>query len=174
MKKYYLILAAMSALVLAACQREIAPQKGLVFTATTESSVTKTALSENGGNYDVVWRAGDRITIVDAASNVGIYETESTTTHADFSLYGGSTPVTTPTYKAWYPANLYNGGTPTLPATQSYVDGNIGGSPMYAESGTNSLAFKNICGVIRLNVSTTMVGEPANLRRIFCARNTME
>jgi hypothetical protein len=159
MKKYYLILAAMSALVLAACQREIAPQKGLVFTATTESSVTKTALSENGGNYDVVWRAGDRITIVDAASNVGIYETESTTTHADFSLYGGSTPVTTPTYKAWYPANLYNGGTPTLPATQSYVDGNIGGSPMYAESGTNSLAFKNICGIIRLNVSTTLVGK---------------
>ena len=159
MKKYYLILAAMSGFVLAACHRETAPQKGLVFTATTESSVTKTALSENGGNYDVVWRAGDRITIVDAASNVGIYETESTTTHADFSLYGGSTPVTTPTYKAWYPANLYNGGTPTLPATQSYVDGNIGGSPMYAESGTNSLAFKNICGIIRLNVSTTLVGK---------------
>ena len=164
--KKYMYLAIAATLVLAACQRETAPietpeetvpAQHLVFTATTESSDTKTALSHNGESYDVVWRAGDRITIVDseATPNVGIYSTESTTTQADFTFYAGD-EATTPGYKAWYPASIYGDGTPTLPAMQSYVEGNIGNSPMYAQSGTNSLSFKNICGIVRLNVKTTM------------------
>ena len=167
--KKYLVFAAVATLVLTACQQETnpileatetLPDNHLVFKATTESSATKTELSDNGSNFDVVWRAGDRITIVDGAAtpNVAVYSTESTTTHADFTPYT-SDEVDTPVYKAWYPANIYNAGTPTLPAIQTYVADNISGSPMYAESGNTSLAFKNICGIIRLNLSTTMIGK---------------
>lgn len=131
---------------------------GIVFTATTETAATtKTALSENGGNFDVVWRNGDQITIVDGESHVGKYTTTSTTTTADFTYIPESgAEATASPYKAWYPASLYNGGTPTLPATQTYVAGNNANAPMYATSSTTNLEFKNLTGIIRLNLTTTM------------------
>lgn len=168
MKRIF-IFAAMAAISLTACQQELnidenKPETHAVFTATTESSNTKTALSQNGENYDVLWQNEDQITVVDAAANVGVYQTASTTTQGSFSHVSG-TAATTPSYKAWYPATLYNAGTPTLPATQEYTAGNIKESPMYAESSTESLSFKNICGIIRLNISTTQSGK--KVRRII-------
>lgn len=168
MKRIF-IFAALAAIALTACQQELNIEENkleapAVFTATTESSTTKTALSQNGENYDVIWQNEDRITIVDAATNVGVYQTASTTTQGSFSHVSG-TAATTPGYKAWYPATLYKAGVPTLPATQEYTAGNIKESPMYAESSTESLSFKNICGIIRLNISTTMSGK--KVRRII-------
>lgn len=174
--KKTLILAALAAIALCTCQKEPAPQEvpdapgtgtGPVFTAITEGAATRTALSENGGAYDVVWRNGDRITIVDGAAtpNVGVYSTTSTTSSAEFSFADEGMAASEPTYKAWYPASIYNAGTPTLPAIQDYIAGNISGFPMYAESGTTSLSFKNLCGIIRLNVSTTQDGK--RVRRII-------
>lgn len=162
MKRFFFI-SVMAALALTACQKEqnIDENKTdtpVIFSATTESSATKTALSQNGEHYDVLWQEGDQITIVDAESKVGIYQTASTTTQGSFSYMSG-TAATTPDYKAWYPASIYNAGTPTLPAKQEYAEGNIKNSPMYAESSTESLSFKNICGIIRLNISTTMSGK---------------
>ena len=155
MKKFLSIIIAISAGLCISCSKDdvAGNQKKIEFKATTEPA-TKTALDGN----KVVWQNGDRITIVDAASNVGVYSTTSTTSHADFTFESG-TEATTPDYKAYYPATLYNSGTPTLPASQNYVEGNISGSPMYAESSTETLAFKNICGIIRLNVSTTQTGK---------------
>ena len=162
MKRFFYI-SAMAALALTACQKEqnIDENKTdtpVIFSATTESPATRTALSQNGEHYDVLWQNGDQITIVDAASKVGIYQTASSTTQGIFSYLSG-TAATTPDYKAWYPASIYNEGTPTLPATQEYAEGNIKNSPMYTESSTESLSFKNICGIIRLNISTTMSGK---------------
>ena len=155
MKKFLSIIIAISAGLCISCSKDdvAGNQKKIEFKATTEPA-TKTALDGN----KVVWQNGDLITIVDAASNVGVYSTTSTTSHADFTFESG-TEATTPDYKAYYPATLYNSGTPTLPASQNYVEGNISGSPMYAESSTETLAFKNICGIIRLNVSTTQTGK---------------
>ena len=154
---------ALAAITLTACQQDLNIDTNnsegyALFTATTESSATKTALNKNGEGYDVLWQDGDQITIVDAVSNVGVYKTASTTTKGAFSFVSG-TVATTPGYKAWYPASIYNAGTPTLPATQEYAADNIKNSPMYAESSTETLSFKNICGIIRLNVSTTMNGK---------------
>ena len=80
MKKLFYF-AAFAACVLTSCQQVLDIQEkeedlktpGLVFTATTESSATKTALEEDSGNYNVAWRSGDEITIIDAAAtpNVG-------------------------------------------------------------------------------------------------------
>lgn len=172
MKRVF-VFAALAAISLCACQHaleieENKPEEAVVFTATTESSATKTALSENGDSYDVVWNSGDQITIVDAATKVGVYTTTSTTTRADFMKASGDDAVTAP-FKAWYPASVYNAGAPVLPASQTYAEGNISGSPMYAESSTNSLEFKNLVGIIRLNISTTQGGK--SVRRIELSAN---
>lgn len=172
MKRFF-VFAALAAIALSACQQNLDIEKNelgkaVVFTATTESSATKTALSENGDSYDVVWSSGDQITIVDAAAKVGVYSTTGTTTRADFTKESGDDAETAP-FKAWYPASVYNAGAPVLPASQTYVEGNISGSPMYAESSTNTLEFKNIVGIIRVNVSTTQGGK--SVRRIELSAN---
>lgn len=165
MKKLFYFAAFAACVVLTSCQQVLDIQEkeediktpGLVFTATTESSATKTALEEDSGNYNVAWRSGDEITIVDAAAtpNVGVYSTSSNTTSADFTFDSGKKASTAP-FKAWYPSSIYNNGAPTLPATQEYVEGNIAGSPMFASSSTTSLKFKNLAGIICLNLSTGM------------------
>ena len=172
-----MIFAALAAIALISCDRRLDVQEqpqteesASVFTASTESPATKTALEQDGEQYNVNWQDGDRITIVDAAPNVGVYTTTSTTTQGSFTYVpeSGSEAVTDP-YKAWYPAGIYNGGTPALPPTQEYIAGNISGSPMYAESGTTDLAFKNIAGIIRLNISTTQSDK--KVRRIELSAN---
>ena len=172
MKRFF-VFAALAAIALSACQQNLDIEKNelgkaVVFTATTESSATKTALSENGDSYDVVWSSGDQITVVDASAKVGVYSTTGTTTRADFTKESGDDAETAP-FKAWYPASVYNDGTPALPEVQTYVEGNISGSPMYAESSTTSLEFKNLVGIIRLNISTTQGGK--SVRRIELSAN---
>lgn len=162
--KKMILLAALSALALTSCRQDLVEEipnvDGSVFTAVTEGPATRTELQKNGDAYQVVWCSGDRITIVDAAAtpNVGVYETAEASTRAQFTLSSGA-EAATPAFKAYYPAALYNDGAPALPATQAYVAGNISGSPMYAESESTSLTFKNLCGIVRLNVSTTQTGK---------------
>ena len=181
MKRSYILMAALAAMVLNSCQSVIEPaesseQKPVekpatsVFTAVTESTGTKTALAANGENYDVVWCDGDEITIVDGAAtpNVGVYSTTSTTTKGDFTFVSGSDATTSP-YTAYYPASLYNDGTPALPAVQTYSADNITGAPMYAESSSKSLKFKNLTGIIRLNITTTAANR--KVRKIVLTAN---
>jgi len=158
--KKRIIWAAFAAIALTACQRELDVQEQTVgvFTATTESTTTKTELSPDGSVFNVVWQSGDQIAIEDAAANAGVYSTTSTGTHASFTFASGKEAATAP-FKAWYPAGIYNEGKPELPATQTYVAGNITGAPMYAESETPDLVFKNLGGIVRLNVSTSQEGK---------------
>lgn len=177
MKKNTMLFAALAAIAIISCDRRLDIQEipetedsAAVFTASTEAPATKTALEQDGEQYNVNWQNGDRITIVDAASHVGVYSTTSTTTQGAFTYVpeSGAETVTAP-YKAWYPAGIYGAGTPALPATQDYVAGNISGLPMYAEGGTTNLAFKNLGGIIRLNISTTQGGK--KVRRIELSAN---
>lgn len=167
MKRIYIIVA-LAATTLTACQQKIeVPEEpvipggpetsGLIFTATTEKPATKTALEKDGDDFNVAWRSGDRITIADGAAtpNVGVYTTDSNTTTATFTFESGTEAAASP-FTAWYPASIYNNGAPVLPAAQEYVEGNIGGSPMFASSSTTSLSFKNLSGIICLNLSTGM------------------
>lgn len=160
--KKNLIWAALGAMTLLSCQQEtdITTPEGKTFTATLESPSTRTALEKNGETYDVLWRSGDRITIVDGTpkNNVGIYTTESTTKQGVFTRTEGK-EAEDPVYKAYYPADLYIDGGTVLPAVRDYVPGNITGAPMYAESETASLSFKNLCGLIQLNISSTQAGK---------------
>ena len=163
MKKISL-LAAFGLLVLGACVKDPLPVEQTeavigrpTFTATTESPATKTTLTGNDTEgYSMVWQSGDRILIADNAGHAGEYTTESTTEKGDFAFVSGAgTEAVTAPYRAWYPAILYNDGTPALPLVQHYTTNNIAESPMYASGSSASLEFKNLCGIIRLNISTT-------------------
>ena len=171
MKRIMLAVAAVAvALALGACRAEelVEPEnpetpetKGLIFTAVTESAEvsTKTALDGSDlAGYSVLWQVDDAITIVDNAAtpNVGVYTTGSSGASVSFTSSG--TEVVTAPFTAYYPSTIYNGGTPMLPAEQTYVAGNIAGSPMYAQSESSTLSFKNLTGIIRLNLSTELPG----------------
>ena len=176
MKKFVLF-AALGLLALGSCEKETNPfesengsgsESRATFKATTEGAMTRTSLSGNDADgYEIHWITGDRITIADAASHVGEYSASlqagQPATSADFTKASGADAETSP-YRAWYPASVYNNGSQALPATQTYVADNISGSPMYAESTSNSLSFKNICGIIRLDVSMT---ESKSVRKVI-------
>ena len=159
--KRIILIAALAAMALTACQQNlnIEEEKSegtVVFTASTELPATKTALD---ASMNVVWQDNDIISIVGGDSHVGQYQTSSGgATTATFTHYG-DTPVTQSPFIAWYPTSLMVGNEFTLPSTQNYVADNIAGNPMYAESSTTNLSFKNLCGIIRLNVSTSMTGK---------------
>ena len=165
MKKFF-VFAALAAFALTSCEQKIdvpaviptpggSESTGLVFTATTESSATKTALDDN---YNVLWQNGDMITILDGDSHVGVYSTTSTTTQGVFTHSSGDEAGTSP-YTAYYPSTIYKGGTLTLPAEQTYVAENISGAPMMAVSSTTSLGFKNLVGIIKLSLTTNQSGQ---------------
>ena len=160
MKKLFVFIIALSLGLFFSCSKEdanVTKENKATFKATTEAA-TKTALEEDGSVYKVVWQSGDEIVVIDGNSYIGVYSTTSTTSHAEFTYESGS-EAKDPDYRAMYPVAFFNSGYPAIPATQNYMEGNISGSPMYAESSTESLSFKNICGIIRLNISTTVSGK---------------
>lgn len=132
------------------------PTDNTIFSAVTEST-TRTILSDNGDEtYTVLWSAGDTINVngynlslqtADQPSGYGPGYTRGNFAGPINPTAGG----TSPKYKAFYPSSIF--GTPgSLPTEQSYVAGNIGNFPMYAESDTPSLSFRNLCGIIRIGL----------------------
>ena len=157
MKKNIIIaaIAAASALLLSvSCQKENQPesQDGIngganIFTATIEQSITKTTIT---ADYKVNWTATDKINI-NGKSYTAIPRTDAT--KSDFTADDGeATPDDNNKYKAIYPSTLYATDHFALPATQTYSAGAFN-APMYAESETQSLTFKNICAVLAIKVT---------------------
>ena len=104
----------------------------------------------DSGYRPVYWSDNDAISISGATYTVnsGAGTTTATFTGSGASQTGGK-------YKAYYPASIYNGGNPTLPAVQRYVDGRIDNLPMYAESSSTNLNFKNLCAVLNFLLKGT-------------------
>lgn len=128
-----------------------------VFSASTGEPMTRTSFADNGDDtYTVLWSAGDAINVngynlsIQTAGQPDGYGPGCT--RANFS--GPFTPPAgnlSPRYKAVYPASIF--GTPgSLPTEQTYVEDNIAGFPMYAESDTETFEFHNLCGIIRLGL----------------------
>lgn len=168
--KRLIVFAALAALTLASCRQsleitETVEPEGSVstFTASTECPSTRTALGENGEAFEVLWQPGDRIAVTDLSSRKGVYVTESTGTSGSF-VFNSGTKAAYPDFEAFYPESLYHDGVLSLPAVQHYAAGNIAYAPMHAVSATSELAFKNLCGIMRLNVSTAAEG--TKVRRI--------
>ena len=129
----------------------------VVFTAATDVSGTKTTLSEDGDVYHVLWAAGDQIKVngyLESMATEG--QPEGYGPGYDKALFTGNKPIqnnVSPRYRAIYPSSAtdqyFNF---VLPAEQPYVAGGIAAFPMYAESDELSFSFKNLCGIIQINL----------------------
>ncbi len=171
MKRAHMLTAALAAILVpvfffSSCQRrelelpESETVSDVVLRARIEDPLTRTVLSGNDASgYDVVWESGDEIVVTDAGGRVGTFTTvDSGTKEAAFTLVTGYEGKAGP-YRGWSPAAVYNDGTPTLPAAQPYLAGNISGVPMFAESASDELTFKNLCGIIRVNIGTELADQ---------------
>lgn len=148
------VIAAASALLLSvSCAKELPGEgdingnAGRVFTATIAQGLTKTTLGEG---LKVNWETGDQINI-----NGAVYTAtpSSIGSSASFGKISGNEP--SPAYRAIYPATLFKSpGVYEFPEIQEYSDTHFN-APMYAESMTESLFFKNICGVLCLSLTGT-------------------
>ena len=156
----------LSAALLAGCSKEEnIPEQNIpaaTFQAVAESGGTKTFL-ENGDSetesHPVLWMPGDAIGIT-SASAFGRYEYNGTenTAVADFE----GDPVEGDSFYAVYPysgeASL-SGGVLSLelPSVQEYTPLSFAPAsfPMVARSESTYLEFKNLCGLLKLNLTGT-------------------
>jgi len=117
-----------------------------VFTATIEEG-TRTTLGAGDDDRKVFWESGDVISV-----NGVSYQSNSAGLSSTFAKQG-SEPATLVDgkYKAYFPASLYSEG---LPSTYVFQEGGFN-MPMYAESTSNTLAFKNICAVLAITVTSS-------------------
>lgn len=160
-----LTMISMAALVLLAVsckkdkQQEI-ENAGSGFRATTENHAgdSKTHLE----NAAVNWNSGDAIMVTSGANVPKRFTTTSTEGTATFTA-AESLPINfyQGSYTAYYPADAFSGSTLNLGGTQNAVfDGQQayvptfgnGANPMMASSSTTNLAFKNICGLLQLQL----------------------
>ena len=76
---------------------------------------------------------------------------------AVFDKIDPTKPSPTAPFIAFYPEGIWNNGKPVLPQIQHYTaENNFGNiNPMYAESNTSELSFKNICGILELTIKGT-------------------
>ena len=120
-------------------------KQALAFTATMENSET-TRATYDATNKCAAWEAGDQISI-----NGKTYSAQEAGAVTTFKADGEGATGTT--YNAYFPADLYDGTTATLPAIQTYEAGEFN-MPMYASSTTTALEFKNLCAVLAVKVTS--------------------
>lgn len=156
MKKIIIIIAAIPlAFAMVSCSKEISScenkGKSVIF-ANTEDSISKTALlgSDDEG-YQVVWSEGDSFMI--GGNIFSLSDGENTTV----GKFEGEVPADGE-YTVYYPSS-YDGT--VWPAAQTYVEGNIAGSPMKATvavtdgQAPSSIQFKNEGGIFRITVKAS-------------------
>ena len=149
MKKYiFMAVAAIAALSSCSSDEEFeqnqTDKQALVFTATMENSEGSRATFDNTDKC-AAWEAGDQISI-----NGKKYSAQEAGTTTTFEA--DNEGATGTTYHAYFPADLYDGTTAKLPTTQTYKEGKFN-MPMYAESTTTTLEFKNLCAVLAIKIT---------------------
>ena len=147
-----------AALVLSSCSEDFNINKaseengGPVFTGTIENLATRTSIAKEDGHFNVNWEEGDQI-IVSNGTKTATYKAKtggSTTTDFAKMSWGSFTGEE---FTAYYPVDLIDG---YLPAVQTYAPDNVVNVPMVATSTTTEFGFRNICGLLRLDVSTSV------------------
>ena len=151
--------------MLSSCSKEDVGD-GTQFRATMEGCAARDGKTTLSG-MSLNWVSGDQVAIYGTAGR-GLYAATPQTpaTTAVFDNVSGTTGDGP--FRAFYPSTLTTDGVNiTLPAAQTYVENSINEFPMYAESATNQLAFKNLCGVLKLhltkaNTNITTISVTAN------------
>lgn len=140
---------AITLLLFVSCEKQDLPgfrEDNKTFMATIDQSLTKTILNSD---FKVFWEPTDTVNV-----NGTVYSAliTSDSTKAEFRYVTGPEPMAP--YKAIYPASLYVDGRYVFPTHQTWVRGEFD-LPMYAESNTEHLSFKNICGVLHFALKGT-------------------
>ena len=151
--------------MLSSCSKEDVGD-GTQFRATMEGCAARDGKTTLSG-MSLNWVSGDQVAIYGTAG-CGLYSATPQTpaTTAVFNNVSGTTGDGP--FRAFYPSTLTDDGVNiTLPAAQTYVENSLNEFPMYAESATNQLAFKNLCGVLKLhltkaNTNITTISVTAN------------
>lgn len=152
-----LLLAIVPALLLfAGCAKEKPQEPAPVFTGVMEQGIsTKSSVEYDPAimRYQVKWQSTDLVRINEAKYSVA---PESPATKATFTKVDGDVPAGT--YKACVPYDeaSYDTGTKvmtvTFPSSITNVPQNISFWPMYAESTSTNLAFKNLAGLVAISI----------------------
>ena len=162
MKKITMAMLAAASVMLAACNinEPVAPATGeKTFTATIAD--TKTQLVADGDVHHVNWVLGDKVAITNGEVT-GIYKAVDVNgSTATFVLESGEEPEGRLT--AFYPATLTSN---RLPVKQTYVPGNIEGSPMVGTVDGTTITFSNMCGILKLNVTGSTTPKAVSLKNI--------
>ncbi len=118
------------------------------FKATMEDCTdihAKTSLQSTG---DLYWQDGDMVKIYSNTANGDFTASQSGGTS---TVLSGNVSLGRSPYKAIYPASIAQSATTImLPATQTNTNGSPDGFPMYAESTSKTLNFKNLCGLLKI------------------------
>jgi hypothetical protein len=138
-------------LVTASCSKEQRTDGNApVFKAGVEKN-TKTSFSEA---TNLVWTDGDQVAIYGSASAPATYHPENIQEDAQYCdlVVTEGNPGDGP-YTAIYPVSIAkNSTTVTLPAKQASVAGELTAYPMYAQSNSTVLSFKNLCSVLKITM----------------------
>jgi len=154
------VIALAGVMMLAGCKKKVATidQGRVTFTATTGGDGDEGGKTSLGTGGVVLWTSGDQIkvngTAMTLSSGAGSYSGSFTGTVSESETYVAAYPVT-------YGDNTtsISGTTVTfaLPATQTLTENSFanGAAPMVAKSGSNYLAFRNVCGGIAVRLWAT-------------------
>ena len=156
MKKIFVsivTLVSMSALMtIVSCSKE--NDGDVQFKATMEDCTdihAKTSLQSTG---DLYWQDGDMVKIYSYTANGDFAASgDFTASQSDgtSTVLSGNVSLGSGPYKAIYPASIAQSATTImLPATQTNTNGSPDGFPMYAESTSKMLNFKNLCGLLKI------------------------
>lgn len=163
MKTTRFILAALAALSIAACVKEIAPaeseqaavKEGKTYVTVGETTLTKTVLgaASDEGVRKVFWQNGDKLNINGVASEALTDIAEGTS-----SVVFEFNALLDQPYKVLYPASAYKDATTvTLPSTQTYTEGSFDPAAAIALAATTSsgdaIVMKSPCAVLKLNIT---------------------
>ena len=164
---------AVAMLFVTSCKKETVATQGFTARMETGASHSKTDMDASG---NLTWKMGtDKVMIYDNMGNHGEFTAAAHPSYPGNSAYAElvNTDVTLydetsqsysaanpPHYKAIYPASIaYSDGIVTLPQVQESDTGELAEYPMYAESDSKSLQFKNLCSVVKIHMykSTTTI-----------------
>ena len=141
----------MMGMMMTSCQKDEGLSKD-TFTATTENGNSKTHLDGLNLKWD---DEGESIVVMGSNYQWAEYFATSVTndnTCATFACREGE-EVNADAYQIYYPASMVTAnGTIELPVEQEYVENNVKGFPMYAETQDHAFQFTNLCGLFRLQL----------------------
>ena len=145
MRKSMTLLLAAALFVVTGCKKDDKNLNGekMTFSAGFDNGGAKTEI--NG--LAMSWNQGDAV-MINGKTFTADQSGRNTTLSGEKVYQEGGL------YKAYFPASMYDNGTLTLPATQTYNGKNLSGvNPMYAQSENTNLTFSNLCAMVKLQLT---------------------